>query len=116
MRRRHLLLTAVVVAGALPSDAAAAWHSPVGGRVMSTFSYSRSTPFERGARRGVRFGAAAGVTVRAACSGLISYAGSSPGGEVVTIRCGRLTATHLGLAAVRVRAGTRVRAGSTIGR
>jgi hypothetical protein len=116
MRRRHILLTAVVVAGAVAPDATAAWHAPVPRRVVSGFDYRRSAPFERGARRGVRFAAEAGETVRAACPGIVGYAGHSPSGDVVTIRCGELVATHLGLANTRTRTGDRVGAGEPIGR
>jgi Peptidase family M23 len=115
MRRRHILLTAVVVAGALTQDAAAAWRPPVAGPLTSTFDYNRGAPFQRGARRGIRFDAESGSAVRAACPGIVRYAGSAPGGDVVTVRCGELVATHLGLATVSVSAGTRVKAGSRIG-
>jgi hypothetical protein len=120
MRRRHLLLTAVVVAGALSlgagADARTSWRLPVDGPVKQNFNYRRAAPFERGARRGVEFGARAGQVVHAACSGIVSYAGPTPKGEVVTLRCGALVATHLGLANTNVARGAAVRAGSPIGK
>jgi hypothetical protein len=116
MRRRHLLLTAVVVAGALAPDARAAWRMPVDAPVKASFDYRRSAPFEAGARRGVWFGARSGQTVRAACAGIVSYAGATPRGYVVTLRCGGLVATHLGLAQISVARGAAVEAAASIGK
>jgi hypothetical protein len=115
MRRRHILLTAVVAAGALAPSAHASWRRPVPGEVTRPFDYRRSAPFERGARRDAWLAADAGQTVKAACSGTVTFAGSSPTGNVVTVNCGSLVATHLGLSGVRAATGAQVRAGAAIG-
>jgi hypothetical protein len=56
--------------------------------------------------------------VLAACSGTVTYAGPVPArsGAGVSIRCGRLVATQLGLGAAFVRRGQSVPAGGLIGR
>jgi murein DD-endopeptidase MepM/ murein hydrolase activator NlpD len=110
-----VLLVALVVAPAAP--ASAAWRMPVeGGEVQRAFRHDARTPFAAGQRRGVEVAARAGETVHAACSGRVSFAGRVPGfGRGVSVRCGRLTATHLRLARVAVRRGTTVSAGAAVG-
>ena len=66
--------------------------------------------------RGADLAAAPGTAVRAACGGRVLFAGAVAGGApVVTVRCGVRRVTYLPLAAVNVRRGSRVRAGSVLG-
>ena len=88
---------------------------PVDGEVVRAFSDdgARRSP-RAAARRGHR--GTAGEAVRAACAGRVSFAGAVPGfGRGVSVRCGRLTATHLRLRDVSVGRGSRVAAGAAIG-
>src|SRR3954469_18735929 len=100
-------------AGAAPSLRDHRWRWPVEGAVVGRFAYARSAPFTAGARRGIDIAAAPGAAVRSACRGRVSFAGAVPGGRGlgVTVRCGALVATHLGLARLAVRRGRRVAAG-----
>ncbi len=96
--------------------AAAPWRRPVTGSVVRPFAYDRGQPFARGARRGVDLRAAAGTPVRAPCSGRVTHAGAIPARRRgVTVQCGGLRATLLGLATTAVRRGARVRAGDRVG-
>jgi hypothetical protein len=120
-----------VVAGAAPAVAAAvpggepavarsarvSWRWPVrGGVVVGGFRYSAARPFAAGARRGIDIAAPAGAAVHAACAGRVSFAGRVPRGPLaVSVRCGGLSATHVGLARVVVRGGEDVRAGAMLG-
>jgi hypothetical protein len=112
-------LTAIVLlilpARAVPSvrrplaPAARTWRWPVRGPVVGRFRLSRARPFARGQRRGIDVAARPGAPVGAACSGRVSFAGPVPGrGLAVSVRCGALAATYLGLGALAVRAGERV--------
>jgi hypothetical protein len=95
---------AIASAAATLSTAAAAasWRAPVRGHVLRAFDYSQRTPFARGARRGVKLAAAPGERVVAPCSGPIGFRGSVPRfGPAVSIRCGGLVATLLGVRATR---------------
>jgi hypothetical protein len=104
-------------AGAAPSPRDHRWRWPVSGAVVGRFAYARSAPFMGGARRGIDIAAAPGAAVRSACRGRVSFAGAVPGGRGlgVTVRCGALVATHLGLARLVVRRGVRVAAGTRLG-
>src|SRR3954466_10957432 len=104
-------------AGAAPSLRDHRWRWPVEGAVVGRFAYARSAPFTAGARRGIDIAAAPGAAVRSACRGRVSFAGAVPGGRGlgVTVRCGALVATHLGLARLAVRRGDRVAAGTPVG-
>lgn len=114
------LLAAVLLAllaGLVPSPrpAEAAWRQPVDGVVVRAFRVG-AHPFAAGQHRGVDFAARPGAPVRAACSGTVRFAGAVPRrGRVVSVACGRLVATHLGLAATTVRRGDRVLSGARIG-
>ncbi len=91
------------------------WRWPVEGPVLSTFRYGRD-PFARGQRRGIRIGAPAGTAVRSACAGGVRFAGTvGTSGRVVSVACGRWTATYLHLAALSVRRGEAVGRGQRIG-
>lgn len=84
------------------------WRWPVEGLVLSTFRYGRD-PFARGQRRGIRIGAPVGTPVRSACAGGVRFAGTAgTSGRVVSVACGRWTATYLHLAAISVRRGEAV--------
>src|SRR3954454_5249452 len=104
-------------AGAAPSLRDHRWRWPVEGAVVGRFAYARNAPFTAGARRGIDIAAAPGAAVRAACRGRVAFAGAVPGGRGlgVTVRCGALVATHLGLARLAVRRGDRVAAGTPVG-
>jgi hypothetical protein len=120
-RRRILLLALahavfVATACAAPPGAHAAWRRPVDGAVVAGFDYSARDPFAAGRRRGIDIAAPPGAVVRSACRGRVSFAGTVPGGELaVTVRCGGLAATHVGLGRLAVRRGVRVLAGSRLG-
>jgi hypothetical protein len=103
-------------AAALLSTAAAAasWRAPVRGPVIRGFDYSPRAPFARGSRRGADFAAGRGERVVAPCGGRMTFAGRVPRfGRVLSIRCGPLVATLLGVRATR---GGRVRRGGEVGR
>jgi hypothetical protein len=109
-------LAVLASAAALLSAAAAAasWRAPVPGPVVRGFEYSRAAPFARGARRGADFAARSGERVLAPCPGRITFVGSVPRfGPALSIRCGSLVATLLGVRATRR---GRVRRGGEVGR
>src|SRR4051812_25862647 len=91
-------------AAALLSTAAAAasWRAPVRGPVVHDFDYSSRAPFARGSRRGADFAARPGDSVAAPCGGRITFAGRVPRfGPALSIRCGGLVATLLGVRITR---------------
>jgi murein DD-endopeptidase MepM/ murein hydrolase activator NlpD len=95
------------------------WRRPMAGAaVVRAFSFDPAAPYVRGRRRGIDLRARPGSPVLAACAGTVAHAGRVPGwGPGVTLRCGALVATELGLAdGLRVRRGARVRAGAPVGR
>src|SRR4051794_9303409 len=115
-----LALLAVVLPRAVAAGAPRSghWRWPVASReVAGRFAYSPRHPFAAAQRRGIDVAAAPGATVRAPCGGRVSFAGPVPGGRGlgVTVRCGALVATHLGLGGLAVRRGARVAAGSRLG-
>lgn len=119
------LLAALALVLALPAAAPAregSWHRPLAaGEVAATFAFDPATPYARGQRRGLDVRGSPGAPVVAACAGRVTYAGRIPGDAParrlgVSIRCGGLVATELGLAAVTVRAGAPVAAGLPVGR
>ncbi|MEI2702996.1 MAG: M23 family metallopeptidase [Baekduia sp.] len=112
------LVAAAVAAGLLiVPPAEAGWHPPLDEvEVAEPFAYDRSAPFAAGQRRGADLAAAPGAPVRAVCSGRVRHAGRLPGGgRGVSIDCGALIATELGLALVELRRDDAVRAGQRIG-
>jgi hypothetical protein len=116
-----LPLAVLLLALLLPRPAAAAaaerWRWPLHGEVVGAFHYAPGHPFAAGARRGVDIAARSGATVRAACPGRVTFAGLVPGGRGlgVSVRCGALVATHLGLGRLAVHRGARVAAGARLG-
>jgi hypothetical protein len=121
MSRTTLIATTflVVLGGVGPGVAAGdeRWRRPLpGGAVVAPFTYERAAPYEHGRRRGIDIHARAGSPVLAACTGTVTYAGRVPRfGRGVTIRCGALVATELGLAKALVSRGTRVGRGVPVG-
>jgi hypothetical protein len=116
--RLPLALTAVVLWLATPPAAAATprWHWPLRGELTGRFRLTPASPYAAGQRRGVDIAAAPGTPVGSACPGTVTYAGPVPrAGLGVTVRCGRLAATHLGLGTVAVRAGSRLAPGTRLG-
>jgi hypothetical protein len=102
---------------ALPATtaAAAAWRPPVDGPVVARFR-AGPDPFAAGQRRGLDLAARAGAPAVAPCAGRVAFAGAVPRrGGAVTIRCGVLVATVLGLASPAVEAGDDLVAGDRIG-
>jgi len=118
MVRPILALTAAMLLGAPPAAGAAGWGSPVDGAVVAApFAYLRSQPFAAGQRRGVDLRARPGAVVRSPCAGRVAFAGRPPSGRLaVSVRCGRLTATLLGLGAAAVARGRPVARGAVLGR
>jgi murein DD-endopeptidase MepM/ murein hydrolase activator NlpD len=106
-----------VAAAAVPARAAAhAWQRPVEGAVLRAFSVGPDR-FAPGQHRGVDLAAPPRAPVRAACGGRVSFAGRVPrGGLTVSVRCGRLVATHQHLGVLAVRRGQIVLPGARIGR
>jgi peptidase M23-like protein len=95
---------------------AAGWHWPLRGPVVGAFHVVRGAPFARGQRRGIDVSARPGAAVRAACPGRVTFGGPLPRrGLAVSVRCGALVATYLGLGRLAVRAGARVAGGDALG-
>jgi hypothetical protein len=115
--RRPLALAAVLLWLATPPAAAAArWHWPLRGELTGRFHVTPASPYAAGQRRGIDIAAAPGTAVGSACAGTVTYAGPVPRAALgVAVRCGRLAATHLGLASVAVRTGSRVAPGTRLG-
>ncbi len=112
-----LLAAALLLSAAPPAAPAASWSWPLRGEVRGRFHVSPAAPFAAGQRRGIDIVAPPGATVRAACAGVVRFAGAVPrSGLAATVACGRLRATYLRLGALRVRAGARVGAGAVLGR
>jgi Peptidase family M23 len=95
---------------------AGGWSWPLRGRVVGFFRLTPGRPFARGQRRGIDMAAAAAAPVLAPCAGRVRFAGALPDrGLAVTVRCGDLVATELGLGRLAVRVGTRVGQGARVG-
>lgn len=89
--------------------------APVPGTITRGFEYA-DDPYARGHHRGIDLAAATGAPVRAACSGLVTFAGRAGAtGKAVTIRCGAWSVTHLPLATITTRAGAALPAGTPLG-
>jgi murein DD-endopeptidase MepM/ murein hydrolase activator NlpD len=111
------LAAAVLTPLAAPSAALAGrWSRPVPGEVARPFDYTRAAPFAGGAHRGADLAAPPGTVVRSACSGRVVHAGAVAGPDlVVSVRCGGRRVSHLPLATVDVRPGTKIDAGTRLG-
>jgi hypothetical protein len=99
-----------------PGSAEGAWRWPVRGEVVGEFAHSPRTAFAAGQRRGIDIAARPGAVVGAACAGRVTFVGLLPGrGRGVSVRCGALSATHLGLARTFVHPSAAVAAGAALG-
>jgi murein DD-endopeptidase MepM/ murein hydrolase activator NlpD len=108
----------IVLVLVMPRGAAGApgWRWPLRGPVVGGFRVTPHAPFARGQRRGIDVAARPGARVRAACPGRVTFAGPLPRrGLAVSVRCGALVATYLGLNRLAVRAGSRVPRGDVLG-
>ncbi|TML56074.1 MAG: M23 family metallopeptidase [Actinobacteria bacterium] len=113
---RLLILT--VLAAALVAPASAfGWSWPVGGPVLTFFSFDRAHPYAAGQHRGIDIGAAVGTSVEAPVSGSVSFAGSVPGsGKTVSIlSAGGYSVTLVHLGAYSVQRGEAVSEGEVVG-
>ncbi len=112
-----LFALVVLLVLAVPGSASAAWRMPIDGAdIAGRFNYDQRAPFSAGQRRGVDLRSRPGAPVLAVCSGTVRHAGVLPSGVLgVSLDCGPLVATELGLARVALRTGQRVRAGALIG-
>lgn len=121
MSRLALLLLALAAFSALSPGASAAgdrWRPPLPRAVVSgVFTFDRAAPYAGGQRRGIDLRGAPRARVVAACAGVVTYAGRVPRwGRGVSLRCGGLVATELGLASASVARGALVWPGAVVGR
>jgi len=117
MSRLALVLLLLLAAAISASAAAADWRAPVAGAIAGRFTYNRSHPYAGAQRRGIDLRTRRGQSVAAPCSGPVRFAGRVPArGGAISVRCGRLVATVLGLSHLGVRRGNLVRAGAPVGR
>jgi hypothetical protein len=105
------LITGLVCAA--PAAAAPRWRPPLPGPPTRLFALG-ADPYARGQHRGVDF--AARGSVRAACSGVVVFAGRVAGAGTVSERCGRWRVSYAPLTGIPVRAGRHVVAGQRLGR
>lgn len=111
----RFLLSVLGVLLTLAVPASASWTPPVPGPVVGRFHVGPD-PFAAGQRRGVDLAASPGDPVVAPCAGRVAFAGAVPRFRLgVSIRCGTLTATVLGLGRAAVRSGEAVRRGADLG-
>lgn len=122
MSPRLLLLALVgsLVAAAPAVAAPARWRWPLpSAAVVAPFHFDRAAPYAPAQRRGLDVRGRPGAAVLAPCSGRVTHAGAVPGGSPwgsgITVRCGALVATALGLAPT-VGRGAHVIAGMPVGR
>jgi len=110
-----LALTALLVSP-LASEASQ-WQWPLAQHhLRERFDFDHGDPYRAGARRGVTLSGQSGAKVGAVCSGVVSFAGLLPDGRRgVTLRCGNLAATELGLAQIGVSRGDALVAGEQLG-
>jgi hypothetical protein len=110
---------AVVIACALalPVSVAQAWTWPVDGPVLRPFSFDRAHPYAAGQHRGVDIGAPSGSVVVAPAEGVVSFAGTVPGGgKTVSIQTPfGYTGTLVHLGSIGVSRGALVGEGSVVG-
>src|SRR3954471_11446558 len=85
--RRLVALTLLTALGACAS-ADAAWAPPVRGGPTRLFRLG-ANPFVAGQHRGVDLAAAPAERVRAACGGIVRFAGRIAGTGTVSVTCGR---------------------------
>jgi hypothetical protein len=97
--KRVVALLPVLFALQVGVQPALAWTWPVDGPVLRPFVLG-DDPYAAGQHRGIDVGGAAGAPVRAAAGGIVSFAGTVPGGgRTVTIQTAdgySVTLVHLG--------------------
>lgn len=120
--RLPLILVLMILLTSPPAargeGAGGGWGAPVPGAIVGAFVVV-ADPYAAGQRRGIDLAAARGRSVAAPCSGRVSFTGPVPGGgrgRGVSIRCGRLTATVLGLSRTVSARGVDIVRGQEIGR
>src|SRR3954447_14548119 len=113
MRRLLVLLVLIWLVPCARADAAS-WAPPVRGGPVRLFDLGRD-PFVRGRHRGVDLAAAPGEPVRAACGGVVRFAGRVAGTGTVSVDCGRWRVSYAPLERIAVRAGRRVGASRRLG-
>ena len=101
--RRMVALLPVLIAFQAGAPPALAWTWPVDGPVLRPFNFG-DDPYAAGQHRGVDVGADSGDAVRAPVSGVVSFAGTVPGGgRTLTLQTDdglSVTLVHLGGIAV----------------
>src|SRR4051794_12456092 len=113
MRRLLVLLVLIWLVPCARADAAS-WAPPVRGGPVRLFDLGRD-PFVGGRHRGVDLAAAPGEPVRAACGGVVRFAGRVAGTGTVGVDCGRWRVSYAPLGRIAVRAGRRVGATRRLG-
>jgi hypothetical protein len=107
----------VLCALALPVGSARAWTWPVDGQVLRGFDFDRAQPYAGGQHRGIDVSAALGAPVLAPAEGVVSFAGTVPGGgrtiSIQTPSAKTVTLLHLG--SLEVKRGSPVAEGSVVG-
>src|SRR3954454_21410941 len=113
MRRLLVLLVLIWLVPCARADAAS-WAPPVRGGPVRLFDLGRD-PFVGAHRGGGDLPAAAGERVRAACGGVVRFAGRVAGTGTVSVDCGRWRVSYAPLGPIAVRAGRRVGATRRLG-
>jgi hypothetical protein len=109
-------LLALLLLASLPAgEAHARWAPPVPGPPARLFDLG-ADPFAAGRHRGVDLAAARGEPVRAACGGVVRFAGRVAGTGTVSVSCGGWRVSYAPLERIAVRAGARVGPGRRLGR
>lgn len=113
--RRLAVVSSALVALLLPGGAQA-WIWPIEGPVLRPFVFG-SDPYAGGQHRGIDVGGALGESVRAPAAGIVSFAGSVPGGgRALTIRTGDgYSVTLLQLGSIAVQRGDEIAEGGRVG-
>ncbi len=114
---RLLTISLVALLGGPIAAEASQWRWPLEQhRLVERFDFKRSDRFRAGAHRTITLSGDPGAKVRAVCGGVVSFAGRLPDGRRgVTLRCGELAATELGLLRLKVTRGEAVIAGQQLG-
>jgi murein DD-endopeptidase MepM/ murein hydrolase activator NlpD len=112
--RRLIVLLLLIWLVPCARAGAASWAPPVRGGPVRLFDLGRD-PFVRGRHRGVDLAAAPGEPVRAACGGVVRFAGRVAGTGTVSVDCGRWRVSYAPLERIAVRAGRRVGATGRLG-
>jgi hypothetical protein len=107
VRRLGVLLLCAL---ALPAGSARAWSWPVDGQVLRGFDFDRAHPYAGGQHRGVDISAALGAPILAPAEGVVSFAGTVPGGgKTISLQTPfGTTVTLLHLGSIRVKRGQTV--------